>query len=250
MNLVLDIGNTRAKACVYDGDTLVFSSISDNGLEAVLDMAASISASYSIDRSIVASVASDAAEYCARLQESGINAMALTADTPVPIANNYATPRTLGLDRLAAAVGASVLYPDSNVMIIDAGSAVTYDVLMDGNTFCGGNIAPGMSMRFRALHEFTHSLPLLDGAGWECGCGDYGRTTADAIRIGVIDGLVHEMDGFIDDFVKKNVNTQIILTGGDSIFLSKKLKNTIFAEPNLVTIGLNRILNYNVYKKF
>ncbi|MBQ2098215.1 MAG: type III pantothenate kinase, partial [Bacteroidales bacterium] len=173
-------------------------------------------------------------------------AMELTPDTRIPIVNRYSTPKTLGNDRLAAAVGATVMFPWGNSLIIDVGTAITYDYVKDGCEYLGGNISPGIDIRLRALHDYTSRLPLIDDPQ---PTETFGLSTREAISNGVVMGVIHEIEGYVSDFEKKNVNSNIILTGGGSIYLSKKLKITIFAEPNLVNIGLNRILNYNVLKE-
>jgi type III pantothenate kinase len=170
----------------------------------------------------------------------------LTSETPIPIIHRYSTPETLGKDRLAAAVGATVIFPGSSCLVIDAGTAITYDYIKDGREYMGGNISPGIDIRFKSLHDFTSRLPLITEPQTT---DTFGLSTIEALSNGVITGIIHEIEGYISRFEKKNVNSNIILTGGSSIYLSKKLKNTIFAEPNLVTIGLNRILNYNVLKE-
>jgi type III pantothenate kinase len=157
----------------------------------------------------------------------------------------YQTPETLGKDRLAAIVGAYTKFPKQNVLVIDAGSAVTYDILTDQEEYVGGNISPGLEMRYKALHQFTGRLPLVTP---EITGNTYGRTTREAINEGVLQGMLYEVEGYIARWQKIYEDLKIILTGGDANFFEKKLKNGIFVNLNLVTNGLNTILNINVQK--
>ena len=165
-----------------------------------------------------------------------------TAATPVPIGNAYLTPATLGRDRLAAAVGAAALYPGRNALIVDLGTAVTIDLLSADGVFRGGCISPGMAMRFRALHEYTASLPLCDATDSERAVG---RTTDEAIRLGVMNSIAFEIEGYVARLEGEFEDLCVIFTGGDAKFFVKRIKNTIFANCNLVFYGLNRILEYN-----
>lgn len=163
--------------------------------------------------------------------------------TPVPINNRYLTPETLGFDRLAAAVGAATVYPGANVLAIDAGTAITYEFVDAQNNYRGGNISPGMEMRFRALHHFTGKLPMIES---KMPVSFLGNTTSEAIKAGVIEGMIFEIDGYINTLKKSHHDLKIIITGGDAIFFDKKLKNSIFVNLNLTLHGLNRILRHNV----
>lgn len=172
--------------------------------------------------------------------------MVLDENSGLPIENLYETPETLGKDRLAAAVGANELFPDQNLLVIDAGTAITYDLVSDRNQFIGGNIAPGLEMRFKALNHFTGKLPLINASDEF----DFiGKNTTDAIRAGVQNGILYEIAQTIEIFNRNYQNLQIIMTGGDSNFFDKKLNYSIFVHFNLTLIGLNRILEYNAKKK-
>ncbi len=165
--------------------------------------------------------------------------------TAVPIGNLYESKETLGLDRLAAAVGGIVLFPNKELLVIDAGTAITFDLVDKNHHFLGGNISPGLKIRFRALHEFTKKLPEIESADpWPM----IGKTTEEAIRAGVQNGMIFEIDGMIDHVRKDWPQCQVILTGGDLFFFDKKLKNTIFVKYEITLIGLNRILEYNAEK--
>ena len=148
----------------------------------------------------------------------------------------------MGPDRLAAAVGAATLYPNSDVLIVDFGTAITCDLVSAEGEFLGGNISPGATLRFRALHQFTHRLPQCELIDREIFMG---RDTVSAIEGGVVNGIVYEVEGYIRDLEKRYPSLRIIFTGGDSNFFAKRVKKTIFATYDLVAYGLNRILEYN-----
>ena len=160
----------------------------------------------------------------------------------IPLKNLYKTPETLGPDRLAAAVGANALYPDSNVLIVDFGTAITIDFVSERGEFLGGNISPGASARFRALNQFTKTLPLCS---LNPGTVLVGDTTPAAVESGVANGIVYEIEGYIRDMETKYGSLNIIFTGGDNDYFAKRLKNPIFATYDLVAYGLNRILEHN-----
>jgi type III pantothenate kinase len=166
----------------------------------------------------------------------------LGSGTPLPIKNDYATPETLGYDRLAAAVGANARFPDQPALIIDMGTAIKYDFITAGGVFKGGIISPGMKMRFKALHVFTKKLPLLDPDGIPPLVGD---STASCIRSGVINGIIAEVNGIIERY-NQYPDLQVVLCGGGAPFFESQIKYPKFAASNLVLEGLNRILLHNV----
>ena len=246
MNLIIDIGNTTCKLAIYDNNTLIFNDKTASEPDLAVEMIRETLCKYDIRNCILSSVSLPYQQLKEPLEGIAGTVLMFDSSTDIPILNRYSTPETLGKDRLAAAVGATVICPGASCLVIDAGTAITYDYVKDGREYLGGNISPGIDIRFKSLHDFTSRLPLIsDPKPTET----FGLSTEEAISNGVINGIIHEIEGYIERFEKKNVNSRIILTGGSSIYLSKKLKNTIFAEPNLVTIGLNRILNYNVLKE-
>ncbi len=170
----------------------------------------------------------------------------LDHQTDLPIENLYETPETLGKDRIAAAAGANELFPDQNILVIDAGTAITYDLVSEKNQFIGGNISPGLEMRYKALNQFTGKLPLVS---YSDEYEKIGRNTTEAIRAGVQNGILAEMSDSIDLFNRNYQNLQIIMTGGDSNFFAGKLNYSIFVHFNLTLIGLNRILEHNAKEK-
>ncbi len=161
-------------------------------------------------------------------------------ETPIPIKNKYRSPETLGKDRLAAVIGATTLFPNIPLLVIDAGTAITYDVFYN-NTYHGGNISPGLKMRFNALHQQTKRLPLIQHAP----APFWGTNTMEAIRSGVQNSLMMEFEGYISKINQEFPNAKTILTGGDADFFVSYTKSIIFAQPNLVLSGLNRIIEYN-----
>ncbi|MBQ4367097.1 MAG: type III pantothenate kinase [Muribaculaceae bacterium] len=170
----------------------------------------------------------------------------LSHTTPLPIALGYLTPETLGRDRIATAVGAWTvaqrLAPGSDMLIIDAGTAVTYDLVTGAGRFVGGNISPGLEMRFKALHEHTGNLPLVSSNG---AMPVVGYDTDTAIRSGVALGLLGEIRSHIADIRLSHPNLLVFVTGGDGKFLRNNLKSDFIYLENLLAEGLNRIFLYN-----
>ena len=240
MNLIVDIGNTRAKAVVMSGVDVVASYVSDSATESWLRNI--VAEHKDICRAVVSSTRGDAEGVCELLRSMVSYVLHFVpASTPIPLGNGYATPQTLGADRLAAAVGAAQMYGSEALLIVDFGTAITIDRVERG-VFLGGNISPGLSLRFRALSDYTACLPLCSATDSVL---EYGRTTHEAIEQGVMRGVEHEIRGYIDDFSKKNAKKCIIFTGGDAKYFAMRIKNAIFADCEPVIFGLHTILNYN-----
>lgn len=165
----------------------------------------------------------------------------LSADKPLPVRLNYATPETLGLDRIALAVAAACKYPGQDCLVIDAGTAITYDFIDRSATYHGGGISPGLRMRYQALHHFTARLPLVDHKSDVELLGD---STQNSIRSGVWWGLYHEVFGIIEDYRQRYPQLISLLTGGDAALFDETPKNSIFAAPDFLLEGLNHILDY------
>ena len=199
-----------------------------------------------LTQAILSSVKSVDDEIIKYLSENFDSFIELDHLTELPIENLYETPEALGKDRLAAAVGANELFPNQNLLIIDAGTAITYDLVSEKNQFVGGNISPGLQMRFKALNYFTGKLPLVS---YSDEFQTIGKNTTDAIRAGVQNGILYEIAQTIELFNKNYQNLQIVMTGGDSIFFDKKLNYSIFVHFNITLIGLNRILEHNAKNK-
>ena len=170
----------------------------------------------------------------------------LTAGSSLPVTLDYDTPETLGADRVAGVVAASHLYPAQNVLLIEAGTCITYDLVDAGRVYRGGSISPGMNMRFRALNTFTGKLPLIEASGEAALTG---KTTAASIQSGVINGMIAEMEGIIMRYERIYENLTVVASGGYLDYFDKILKNNIFAVPNIVVKGLNIILEFNEAKQ-
>ena len=243
MNLVIDKGNTVSKLAIFSNGEIIEKIIEPKLGLPVLDSV--FKKHPGIIHGILSSVSHFEPETDEWLKKKLRQFIILSAETPLPILNTYKTKSTLGYDRIADAVGAYSLFPGINVLIIDAGTAITIDLLTAAGEFYGGNISPGLDLRFRALHEFTSKLPLIEKKE------DHpflGKTTEEAILSGVLSGAAFELDGYIDKLRIQYPDLKIILTGGDIKFFVKKLKNIIFVHSNLNLTGLNRILEYNVEK--
>ena len=243
MNLIIDIGNSRAKVVVMEVDTLIKEYVVEEFSASLFE---EILAAYpAISRAIIASTRGDEEQTKAIVAERIAKVVVFKpATTPIPLANHYHTPETLGADRLAAAVGAQAMYPDCDIMIVDFGTAITID-FVEAGAFKGGNISPGVTTRFRALADYTARLPRCYATEEVLG---YGRTTKEAIEQGVMRGVEHEIRGYVEAYMQKNEEKCIIFTGGDAKYFVKRIKNTIFADCEPVIFGLNRILNYNAEK--
>ncbi len=240
MNLCLDIGNTRAKIGLFDGPQLQqFWSIPR---AEIMEFPQTLT-NHSIKNVILSTVAQDVGDEISQIWGDRINFIELNAETALPIQNTYQTPKTLGKDRIAAVVGATLIGPASNKLIIDAGTCITFELLKENQIYLGGNIAPGVKMRLQAMHHFTARLPDLP-------TGDtnsiIGYDTPSAMRNGAQWGAIREIEGTIDHFDQQFDPLTVILTGGDANFLAEKMKRKIFVHQHLVLSGLNKILDYNV----
>jgi type III pantothenate kinase len=167
----------------------------------------------------------------------------LGAGTPLPLKNRYHTPETLGKDRLAAAVYGASAFPGKEVLVINAGTCITYDFVNARGEYIGGSISPGLQLRFRSLHTFTGKLPLVS---FKKVSNPIGKDTESAILSGVICGMIHEIEGVAGFYLGKYPEVKIILSGGDVNYFVKQLKISIFAVPNCVIYGLHQILRFNV----
>ena len=243
--LALDIGNTAVKAGCFDGSVLREMA---TGLTA--EQVREVVRRWQPQHVIVASVAEDAALRAEELREQ-VPGELLTfspATTAIPLRNAYATPHTLGADRLAAAVGAAGLRPGQPTLIVDAGTALKCDLVTADGTYRGGSIGPGLGMRFRALHAFTGRLPLLELPAANATIPLTGDSTTGSLLSGVVNGTVAEIRGFMAQYQERYPGLGVLLTGGDAAFLAARLPARIFVVPELVLLGLNRILAYHVVK--
>lgn len=240
-NLVVDEGNTLCKIAVVDKSEVLCEA---SAPEFNMARAAELAEQFAVEQAIVASTRGGAERICEQLREKIGTVLHFTSLTEVPIEIEYSSRQTLGTDRIAVAVGVVCEMGIKDALVVDMGSAITYDIIESG-AFRGGNISLGVAMRFRALHEFTASLPL-------CGAtepnGEFGRSTKEAIEQGVMQGILHEIEGYAAQISSANVKKCIIFCGGDAESFVNRIKNAIFAPRKLMFTGLNRILEYNVSK--
>lgn len=237
--MTIDIGNTAMKVSVFEGETLVRSLAGPaDSLEAV-DAMMTFS---SVDGIIYCCVGSDRAGVAEALAEADVPVLMLTPDTPLPVEVEYCTRPTLGLDRVAAAAGVAAV--GERHLVVDAGTAVTID-LVDGLRFKGGNISPGLRLRFRSLNAFTSRLPLVSPDGE---LPMFGYDTDTAIRSGVVRGLVAELTAAWQEAERRYGEITMILAGGDAALLSPMLRDKgvrLEVDSEAVGRGLVRIFNHN-----
>lgn len=243
VSLCFDIGNTLTKLAVFkNNETVHFRTVSTSDLSPLTH----IIEEYQADAAIISSVSEIPETLMATLRKEVKSLLSLTDQTSIPIENCYETKETLGKDRLAAVIGANYMFPNTDLLVIDAGTAITYDLITHNQKYLGGNISPGLQMRFKALNHFTNKLPLLEPANE---IFNFGRNTTEAIRAGVQNGIIFEVDGTINHFREQCPGLKVLFTGGDAKFFDNKLKNVIFVVSNLVMVGLNRILTYNTQER-
>ena len=240
MNLVIDFGNTLTKLALFqDREMVAFTSFAGADKEPVISF-------FGSEPGIKNAIISTVKEYPSEIDDflkQKYRTVYLSHTTPVPVNNKYATPETLGKDRLAAVAGACQMFPATDVLVIDAGTAITYDLITGAGEYLGGGISPGITMRYQALHTFTDRLPLLNSYNEAKLIGD---DTTSGIYSGVLNGALAEMEGIILRYQKLYPGLKIILTGGDFNYFDKTLKIKTFAAPNLVLEGLNLILRFNL----
>lgn len=234
MNLAIDIGNSRAKIGLFSKNS--FEVIYDFTTEQIVGLLKE----KNVQNVILCSVGSSLAVW--RKILGNYNTIELSHTTPIPIENAYLTPKTLGMDRIASVIGATTISDKKNILVIDAGTCITFDYLKN-DEYQGGAISPGIQIKLKALHNFTEKLPLVSlGKSVEL----IGKNTKDSIASGVLNGSVAEINSTIEEYTKLSDNLAVFLCGGDANLLSKSLKNIDFVEQELVLLGLNKILNYNV----
>ncbi|WP_338732784.1 type III pantothenate kinase [Mangrovimonas cancribranchiae] len=241
MNLIIDIGNTAVKIAVFKEGTLLFSSRGKvANLEEIIN---EIFQEYpQISQGIIASVGKLPLNVVNWLKNK-INIIILNNETKLPFKNQYKTPKTLGVDRIGLISAAVEEYPNKHVLIIDAGSCITYDFVTNNAEYLGGAISPGVRMRYKAINTFTAGLPLLET---KIPQHFVGNSTENSIQSGIVYGVLNEIDGFVKEYQNKYSDLTVILTGGDANFLSKQLKSSIFANSNFLLQGLNYILRFNL----
>lgn len=240
MNLVIDIGNTLVKYAVFENGSNIYFQSSESGL--FLSKVKELFEVYpKINHALISSVGA-----LERKEQDIVSLFCkvhvLNSTSKVPFKNSYATPQTLGVDRIALATAAFYKNPRGNTLVIDAGTCITYDVVNDSGEYIGGAISPGVQMRYKAMHNQTAGLPLLKP---EDILDFIGNSTKTSMHSGVINGVSQEVDGIISQHHNRFQDLTVILTGGDSHFFAKRLKNTIFANSKFLLEGLNYLLEYN-----
>jgi type III pantothenate kinase len=240
MNLVLDFGNTFQKLALFDEGQLIH-------IEQHQKISLPIIRTFAdnhpgIESCILSSVIRHSSSINNFLKKK-FRFIELTEYTPLPLLNSYHSPKKLGKDRLAAVAGGASFFPCSDLLVIVAGTCITYNILTSANEFQGGAISPGLKMRFQALHTFTGNLPLVSFVEFY---DPLGTNTEQSILSGVINGIISEMEGFYFLYKKKFPELKIILSGGDLNYFDNRLKINIFAIPNIVILGLHQILTFNV----
>ncbi|SHI60698.1 type III pantothenate kinase [Mesonia phycicola] len=242
MNLIVDIGNTLVKVAVFQNDKLIeVDSMEQNLFEKKINY---FFKTYpKISHSILSSVQEHPLTWEKILQQKTCF-IKLTSATPVFFSNRYLTPNTLGIDRIALVASAAYNFPNKNVLVIDAGTCITYDFLNKTKEYLGGAISPGIKMRAKAMHQYTGKLPLVE-LNMDIENKILGKNTQQCMQIGVLKATSLEIDGFIEEYKDVYEDLTIILTGGDSQVLSKNVKNSIFASSNFLIEGLNQILEFN-----
>lgn len=238
MNLIIDIGNTRAKLTVFDGEEPIASTVTTHDLTGVEELAAK----HNCRRGIVSTTAGLTGEAERKMAALPFPVLRMRGETPVPLTVTYRSRHTLGTDRLAAAVGARTLMPEGELLVVDAGTCVTIDFVDADNNYRGGNISPGLEMRLRAMHEGTARLPEVSSEGE---VPEVGFDTVTALRSGAVRGLRMEIEGYIRHFRQKYPDVSVFLTGGDAKKLGISEEFIIFAPDFIVPRGLNTILRYN-----
>lgn len=241
MNLIIDAGNTQIKWALFgNGGILLKGNVKQWGDLTDGEWTSQVG---QIDHCMISSTRKTDEGFKTWLREHGVEVWFMRHDLVFPFIVDYHTPETIGLDRIAGIAGARARFPGDSVLVIDLGTAITYDLLTANGVFVGGNISPGMRIRFESLNRFTDNLPLVSP---DEEVPELGKSTLEAIRSGVQTGILFEIIAYINSLKNKYNELRVILTGGDAEFFVKKLKKTIFVDPNLVLNGLNHILEYQL----
>lgn len=241
MNLTIDIGNTLVKIIIFEDTVPVYRIVTGKLSNALIQR---ILRKFTIEQGMASAVVNfDKTQYPALKKLRRFEKLSVA--TSIPIKNLYKTPATLGNDRLANAIAGAFLFPGNNVLVIDSGTCIKYDIVNSKGEYLGGSISPGLEMRFMAMHKFTGKLPFVKAPDK---IKLTGKSTVEAMQSGVMLGIIDEMDGFINRYSKKFSKLKVILTGGNSFHFAGDLNLSIFAAEDLVNIGLNEIIRYNSSK--
>ncbi len=234
--LTIDCGNSSTKLAAWCGNELVeataLASDSASGIESFIRR-------NNVSQAIVGSVVGNLRSVNQAISNCSLPLMKLTGTTPVPLSIDYATPRSLGADRIAAAVGAAEIAPGRELLVVDIGTAITYDRVTADRHFLGGNISAGIGMRLRALNHFTSALPEVNSRG---DTPVWGNSTETALRSGAVNGVVGELTYYRS---LMPVGAVIVLTGGWSADIASRLDFETIVDPTIVSRGLCSILKFN-----
>lgn len=243
MNLIIDVGNTLVKLAIFKNDEIIIKKTIVS--ESILDVLKTIKNDFkAVNRAILSTVGKLDAETI-NIIKTLFDLLILSSEIKLPFISLYETPKTLGVDRIALVCASVKQFKNTNVLIIDAGTCITYDFINTKNEYLGGAISPGLGVRYKSLKTLTTDLPLLEV---EMPQGIIGKSTPASIHSGVVYGVLKEIDGVIEEYKQKYSDLTVILTGGDSNFLSKQLKSSIFANQNFLLEGLNELLIFNKNK--
>lgn len=237
-NLVIDIGNTQYKLCVFQNKKLSYHAYY-HALEP--ELVNRLLAEFQITKGIFSDTRGIDSLFLSEMLPEHFELLELTYQTPLPIKLNYETPETLGKDRIAGAVGGFMQFPHTPLLIVDVGTALTIDYISDDGVFQGGIISPGPVIRYKALHQFTGKLPLLEPVDNPPGIG---KSTAGSIQAGVQQGILHEINGYINQYQKMYPALKVILTGGFAYLFSKTINFPLYTDAFLIPKGLNHIAIY------
>ncbi len=239
MILAIDIGNTRTKIAMFENDT-ISDTLFFEGEKKIKNFLKNFSITNGKPRIILSSVGKLEEETLLWLKQN-TDLIVISHKSTFPFKNLYATPNTLGIDRMVLSAGAVLKYQKQNRLIIDAGTCITYDFINEHDEYLGGAISPGLMLRYKSLNDYTEKLPLLKPENI-----DYliGEQTSNSIHSGIINGVTTEIDGIISEYQKKYPQLTVILTGGDTLFLAKRLKNVIFANSNFLLESMNTLYQY------
>lgn len=237
--LAIDIGNTRIKTGIFEGKYLhEHREFEGNQYKELISY---VQKKKKIEAAILSSVREIPAMIVEALFER-FPLILLNPETELPLINQYRTPETLGTDRLAGVLGGAAIYPDQDVLVVNAGTCITYDVITADRVYSGGAISPGIRMRFKSMYTLTDQLPLIKEAPV-----DYliGKNTEESMLSGVMNGVVAEVEGMIAQFRLQYPDLKVVLSGGDAAYFEKQLKSDIFVAWNIVLSGLNEILDHH-----
>ena len=241
--LAIDSGNSKIKSAVFDGDEIIYKSaveLSDYEPEI-----AKILKTYEIEKAAICDVSQNYGTIrynINQLTNREVPVMMINYKLNFPFKSEYNPIIRLGNDRLAALTGAYYLYPGENILIIDYGTAITYDLLTSDGIHRGGNISPGINMRFMALDIFTSGLPLVE---FNPSVTDFGINTENAINNGVVKGIIYETEGYIKEYSEKYPSLRVVITGGISEYLHNSINYPTFANSNLVLYGIKKLVETN-----